>query len=526
MSSAPSEEPSGPAAKYAGRRWWALAALSLGLFMASLDNTILNVALPTLARVLGASTDQLQWTVDAYMVTFAGLLLVAGALVDRWGKKQAFLTGTVLFALFSLFAGLSANSHTLIIARALMGVGAALLTPSTLALVSALFTDAKERTLAFAIWSGANAAGGAAGPLLAGLLLEHFRWGSVFLINVPVALIVVPMGLFALPKLAPKQRLSGLDIVGALLSTTALGMICWAVISAPGLGMFNPLIIGSAIIGVVALMAFIAREHRYRNPILHLSLFGNQRFAVAVAVGGMVTAGGAGALFILTQYLQFSLGYSPLASGLRVLPMAAALGLGALCAPRMIQHLAIKNTVLVGLAAVGLGLAWMGLADVNWTYDMLLPGALLFGFGAGVLNPAATQAVMDALPPASAGVGSATNTAMIQMGSALGVAITGSLLATRYRDVLTSSPVFTQIGTWQRTALDSIAGALRAASELSKPLADQLVILAQRGFVAGMRLGMMSAALAVLVAGTITFLQYPSDYHQRQNANHPRRRQH
>lgn len=225
--------------KHANRRWLALGVLSLALFMASLDNTILNVALPTLARELQATTSQLQWTVDSYQVTFAGLLLVAGAFVDRWGRTKTFITGAAVFGVFSLLAGLAPNAEWLIIFRALMGVGAALLTPSTLALVSAIFRDPKERTLAFAIWSGANAAGGAAGPLLSGILLEHFSWGSIFFINVPVALIIVLVGPFVLQNFHPDSNLQGIDIVGALLSTSALALVCWAVISAPELGLLS-----------------------------------------------------------------------------------------------------------------------------------------------------------------------------------------------------------------------------------------------------------------------------------------------
>jgi len=479
--------------------------------MASLDNTILNVALPTLARELGASTDELQWTVDAYQVTYAGLLLVAGALVDRWGKSRTFLVGAACFGGFSLMAGLVNTTGLLIAARALMGIGAALLAPSTLALVSTQFTERKERTVAFALWSGANGAGGAAGPLLSGILLEHFRWGAIFLINVPVAIGIVVVGLFVLPHSRPKPIPGGVDAPGAILSTLALALVCWAIISAPGLGISSPLILASAAAGVVLMAVFIRWEARVTNPILRLSLFRIRRFSVAVAVSGLVTAGGAGALFVLTQYLQFSLAFTPLETGVRVLPIAAAMLIGAVAAPRLIHTLQLKRTVVVGLTVVAIGFGWMATMTTESTFANLLPGALLFGLGAGVLVPAATQAVMDALPPDAMGAGSATNTAHMQVGSALGVAVIGSIMSARYRGVLTSSEIWEQLGTWQETALQSVAGATHAAGQLSADLAVRLEELAQLGFISGMRLSLAASAAAVLIALIAVAVLYPRD---------------
>lgn len=479
--------------------------------MASLDNTILNVALPTLARELRASTDQLQWTVDAYQVTYAGLLLVAGALVDRWGKTRTFLVGTAVFGAFSLLAGLVNATGPLIWARALMGIGAALLAPSTLALVSTLFTDRRERTTAFAIWSAANGAGGAAGPLLSGILLNHFSWGSIFLINVPIAIGIIVVGLLVLPKSTPRPTPGGVDAAGALLSTAALGLICWAVISAPGLGLTSPLVVGATISGISLLASFVYWESRTANPILRLGLFRNRRFSVAVAVSGLVTAGGAGALFVLTQYLQFSLGFTPLQTGIRVLPIAAAMLLGAISAPRLIGVLRLKHTVLVGLVCVVAGFAWLATTSTASTFTHVLPGALLFGLGAGVLVPAATQAVMDSLPVDATGAGSATNTALMQVGSALGVAVIGSLLAARYRQVLTTSELWPQIGDQQGAAMESVAGALRAAGQLPPEVASQLTDLALQGFVSGMQLSLWVAAASVLLAAILVAILYPRD---------------
>lgn len=493
------------------QRWWALVVLSCGLFMASLDNTILNVALPTLARELQASTDELQWTVDAYQVTYAGLLLVAGALVDRWGKSRTFLVGAVVFGCFSLMAGFAGSIGVLITARALMGVGAALLAPSTLALVSTMFTKPSERTMAFALWSGAIGAGGAAGPLLSGMLLEHFWWGSIFLINVPIAIVITLVGIFALPHTQPHQVPGGVDVPGAVASTLALTVVCWAVISAPGLGIGSPLVVGAFLTGLGLLAVFVLWEARAANPIMRLSLFQIRRFSVAVSVAGMVTGGGAGALFVVTQHLQFSLGYSPLQTGIRIVPLGAALLLGSVTASRLAHLVGLKRTVLLGLALVVAGFGWLASTNAASTFAHLLVGALLFGLGAGLLVPAATQAVMDSLPSDASGAGSATNTAIMQVGSALGVAIIGAILAARYRHVLMASEIWVDLGPWQSTVLDSVAGALRAAEQLPNPQAARLIEVAHQGFLSGMRVSLLASAISVLVPLVVVAVFYPRD---------------
>lgn len=494
------------------RRWWGLGVLTLGLFMASLDNTILNVALPTLSRELEATNDQLQWTVAAYQVTFAGLLLVAGALVDRWGKSRTFLVGTVSFGVFSLMAGLAGTIHLLIAARTLMGVGAALLAPSTLALISSLFANPRERTIAFAVWSGANGAGGAVGPLLSGVLLERFGWGSIFLINVPIAVVVLVVGAVVLPRASPHKIPGGVDAPGAVLSTLALALICWAAISAPGLGVGSPLVVGAMVAGLCLMAGFIYWESRAINPILRLSLFRLRRFSVAVGVSGLVTAGGAGALFVLTQYLQFLLEYTPLETGVRVLPIAVAMLVGALVAPRLIDVFMLKRTVLLGLGLVAVGFGWLATTTTASAYGHLLVGALFFGLGAGVLVPAATQAVMDALPVDATGAGSATNTALMQVGSALGVAVIGSILAARYRGVIMASEIWAQLGDWQTVAVESVAGAMRAAQSLPADAATTLTGLAHQGFVAGMQLSLAVSAASVLAAVIMVGVLYPREH--------------
>lgn len=496
-------------------RWIGLGVLSLGLFLASMDNTVLNVALPTLSRELSASMDELQWTVDSYQVTYAGLLLVAGALVDRWGRTRTFLVGAAVFGAASVLAALAPTTTVLIWARAAMGVGAALLAPSTLALVSQLFTSPRERTTAFALWSAANGAGGAAGPVLSGILLQHFSWSSIFWLNVPVAVLVVGLGWAVLPRTRPVDRGERVDVVGGLCSMVFLVLLCWAVISAPGLGITSPLVIGATISGLGLLGVFLVHERRAPAPVMRLSLFRIKEFAVAVGVAGLVTAGGAGALFVLTQHLQVVLGYTPLETGIRVLPIAGAVLIGSVAAAQIIHRWGLKIAVLGGLALVGGGFAWMATTSMGDGFGYLLPGALAFGLGAGILVPAATQAVMDALPPESTGAGSATNTALMQVGSALGVAVIGSVLAARYRGFLQSSGVLSGLTPDQaRATTESVQAALALSVQLPADLTEAVRQAALTGFVHGMQVGLAVCAGSVLVALLVVGTQYPSDRHR------------
>ncbi|SER95811.1 MFS transporter, DHA2 family, multidrug resistance protein [Propionibacterium cyclohexanicum] len=504
------DEAADPADK---RRWLGLLVLSLALFMASMDNTILNVALPSLARDLRATNDQLQWTVDAYQVTYAGFLLVAGSLVDRWGRTRTFTAGVIAFGICSLGAGLSGNTSLLILARAVTGVGAALLTPSTLALISVLFRKPTERTTAFAIWSAANGAGAAVGPLLSGALLAHFRWGAIFLINVPVAALCL-IGVFLfIPQVAPERADESTDWLGAALSIGGLCVLCWAVISAPGLGIASPPIIVTFLAGLGLMAAFVWWQGRVREPILRLSLFGHRTFAVSVAVSGLVTGGGAGALFVLTQLLQYVLGFTPWQSGLAIMPVALTMLIGAVIAPKALRALGIKRAVLGGLLLVTLGFAWLAATPNEESFAQLLPGALFFGLGAGVLMPAATQAVMDSLPSESEGAGSATNSALMQVGSAMGVAIIGSLLAARYRGAMQTEPLVAALDPQTR---DGVLASVAQAVDLTlDPRYADLLPLVKQSFVSGMRIGLGASAVAVAAATVAVIVFFPSEQDRR-----------
>ncbi|MDQ3306626.1 MAG: MFS transporter, partial [Actinomycetota bacterium] len=308
------------------RRWLALAVLCLSLVLIVLDNTVLNVALPTLVRELGATTTQLQWMVDAYVIVFAGLLLTAGALGDRFGRRRSLQAGLMVFALASGLAALSSTSDQLIGARAVMGLGAAFVMPATLSIIISLFTDPKERARAIAIWAGMAGVGVALGPVVGGWLLEHFWWGSVFLINLPIVALALVSGRLLLPESSDPSH-ARLDVTGAVLSIAGIGALLWAIIEAPVKGWDDPLTIAAFVVAAVLVGGFVWWERRVEHPMLDVGFFADPRFSAASASIALVFFALFGSFFLFTQLLQFVLGYSALEAGLRLLPISLVMGI-------------------------------------------------------------------------------------------------------------------------------------------------------------------------------------------------------
>ncbi|MGH9265709.1 MAG: MFS transporter, partial [Acidimicrobiales bacterium] len=312
------------AAAIHGRRWWTLAVMCLSLMVIGVDNTILNVALPTLVRDLDATTSQLQWIVDSYTLVFAGLLLTAGSLGDRFGRRRALAGGLVIFGLGSVASAVAGSADQLILTRAVMGVGGALIMPATLSIISNVFTVPAERARAIAVWAGFSAMGIAIGPLSGGWLLEHFWWGSVFMVNIPiVALALLGGRLFVPESRDPAPR--GLDPLGAVLSIVGLVALVWAIIEAPVHGWSDPTTLAAFALAAVVLGAFVAWERHTDHPMLDVRFFANPRFTAASTGVTMVFFALFGSAFVQTQYLQFVLGYSALEAGLRVAPIALVL---------------------------------------------------------------------------------------------------------------------------------------------------------------------------------------------------------
>ncbi len=491
-------------------RWLTLAVLCVTLLLVSLDNLILNVALPVIVRTMHASSTELQWIVDAYVIVFAGLLLVLGSLGDRIGRKWVFVVGLAVFAAGSAASAFSGSPHRLIIARACMGIGGAAIMPSSLSILTNVFREPTERARAIGIWSGTTGLGVALGPLAGGWLLARFWWGSVFLINVPIALLGLLAALFLVPNSSnPASKRP--DPGGAVLSMAGMGLFLWGVIEAPNHGWTSPLIIGSLAGGLAVLGAFLVLERRSAHPMLQLEFFGNRHFSAAIGAMAMVIFALFGALFLLTQYLQFSLGYSAYEAGLRVAPVAAVLLVVAPLSSVIVRFIGTKPVVFCGLALIATGLVMLSGVSVHDTYGGILPALFLLGSGAGLSFAPCTESVMGSLPPDLAGIGSATDSTAIQIGGALGVAVLGSLLNTRFQgDVL---PLVAHRGIPASVITlitGSLGGSLAVAHQVGGHLGAALANAARAAFVSGMDLALKVGAGAVSAAALVTLAALPN----------------
>ncbi|MGW5410079.1 MFS transporter [Actinomadura geliboluensis] len=415
------------------RRWQILGVLCLSLFVVVVDNTILNVAIPSLLRELDATTADVQWVIDAYSLVFAGLLITAGSLGDRHGRRRAMLLGFALFGAGSLLAAFAASPAQLVAMRGLMGAGGALLMPGTLSIMAQVFGP-DERAKAFAIWGATSMVGLAAGPTLGGFLLEHFWWGSVFLVNVPVTVVAVAGLLLLVPESrGPRRRL---DVPGAVLSTAGMAALVWAIISGPAHGWTGARTVGGLAAGIAALALFVLWQHRNPEPMLDLRLLRDRNFAGAATMIALFGFALAGMLFALTQLLQFVLGYGPLKAGLALLPVAVAAAVGNGVGASLESRFGARPALVAGFAAVAAGFGALGLTSADGGYAALAAGLTVLGLGAGLGTPPAYSTLMAAVPPEEAGVGSAVNDAGQELGSALGVAVLGSVVSAAYAAAL------------------------------------------------------------------------------------------
>jgi EmrB/QacA subfamily drug resistance transporter len=486
-----------------------MVVLCLSLLIVTLDNTVLNVALPTLVRDLGATSTDLQWIVDAYVLVFAGLLLVSGSVADRFGRKWAFLGGLVAFGACSIWAAFSGSVGMLIAARASMGVGGALIMPSTLALITSMYPETHERQRAFGLWAATTGAGVALGPIIGGLLLAHFSWGSVFLINVPIAVVALVLAVPFVPNSRNPQA-GRPDVLGALLSIGGLGLLLWAIIDAPVHGWSSPTVIGAGISGVAVLAAFVVWERFASQPMLRLSFFRSRTFSVAVISVSMVMFGLFGVLFVLTQFLQFDLGYTALETGIRVLPAAGTIIVVAPFSSLLDRALGGRIVVGAGLLLIAAGLWQISGADVGTTYVGILAGMIMLGVGAALVIPTVTASVMGTLPVEHTGIGAATNSAFLQVGGALGVAVIGSQLSTRYQGQMMSvlAPFHVPAGV-ENVILGSVGAALQVAQREGGMYGSVLAGWARSAFISGMDLALLTGALVAAVAGLLAFIALP-----------------
>jgi len=491
-------------------RWWLLVVLCLSVLVVMLDNSIVNVALPTLSRKLNASTEALQWIVDAYTLPFAGLLLVSGHLGDRLGRRRVLQAGLVLFAVFSVAAAVSRNSAELIAARAAMGAAAALVFPATLAILNNVFTDQKERVMAIGIWSGVSGIGIALGPVIGGVLLEHFDWSSVFYVSVPVAVIALIAGRFLLPE-SKDPKAGRPDPVGAALSVIGIVLLTWSIIEAPGHG-WGSLTTIACLAGSVAILAVFAWwESRRLDPLLDVGLFRNPRFTAASTAISLTFFGLLGFTFMITQYFQVVRGYDPLRGGVVMLPFAAIIVVFAAPAMILMKRVGTKIVVGAGMVLMSGGFVIAAVTPVNANYwHQIIASMALMAAGLAFATGPATEAIMGALPPAKAGVGSAVNDMTREVGALLGVAILGSVLNSVYSSraltALTSLGASHAVGV---RAGGSIVSGLATAAHLPAAARQAATSGVQDAFMTGLHQSSVIAAAVTGLAALIALLFLP-----------------
>jgi EmrB/QacA subfamily drug resistance transporter len=422
-------------------RWWALTAVSLATLMSYLDNNVVNVALPTIEHSLHLGVSGLEWIVSSYLLVLGGLLLVGGRVADVFGRRRMFLAGLAIFTLSSLAAGLAGSADVLIAARAVQGLGAALVMPAGLAIIAATFTNARERAAAIGIWGAVGALGLALGPVIGGLVSQHLHWGWIFLINVPLGVITAAV---AVPSIAESHGRSQaeaesagrrstaalLDIPGLVTSALTLFALTYALIEGQVKGWTSPVIVVAFAIAAVGAMIFLAIESRSQHPMVPLPIFRSAVFSGGLGTMMIWSFGVLGIYFFTSLYLQGILGFSPTKAGLAFVPMALCLAVAAVLSPRVTAVIGGHRTVALGMAIMTVGLVLFARLGAGATFGGLLPGFVLFGLGAGLMNVPLTNAILDDVPTEQAGIASALLNASREIAGLLGVTVIGAVLST------------------------------------------------------------------------------------------------
>jgi len=503
------------------RRWWILVVLALSVFLVVVDNTIVNVALPTLSRDLGASTTELQWIVDAYSLVFAGLLLAAGGLGDRLGRKGTMQIGLIIFAAMSVLGAFATSSGQLIAARGAMGVGAALVFPATLAILTNVFTDPTERAKAIGAWSAVSGMAVAFGPVTGGLLLEHFWWGSIFLVNVPIVAIALLAGWLLVPT-SKDPDAGAFDRVGTITSILAIGLLVFTVIEGPHAGWISARTIGGFIGSAVLLAFFVWYELRRENPLLDVRVFRIARFSAAAGSIAAAFFTLFGFIFIVTQYFQFVRGYSTLSAGLHTLPFAIFAAITAPNAARLALKFGPRRVVGTGLLSMMIGFIIIGFCDADTAYFGPVVISMAFiATGLSLVTSPSTAAVMSSLPKEKAGAGAAVNDTTREVGGTLGVAVVGSVFASVYApkigEFLTKFPQVPADAV--AAAKASMAAAIIVAAQAPDEVRQLFETAASDSFMQGMRLACFVCAGVALVGSIAAFVFLPDL--ESQEAPHP-----
>jgi len=493
-------------------RWRAMIFISISLLVISLDNTILNVALPSISRQLGATASELQWVVDAYVLVFASLLLTMGSLGDKLGRKRALQSGLILFGVGSLWCALAPTTTALIIARAFTGIGGALIMPATLSVLSATFPP-HERARAIAIWAATFGLGVGIGPITGGVLLRFFDWNAVFFVNLPIVTIALIGGYFYIAE-SRDEHAPPIDMAGVVLSISGLFALLFAIIEAGELGWgAQPvwLAFGAA---VILLSLFGWWESHTAHPMLPLIFFRNPSFTVANLSLVLVTFCLLGWTFFLTQYFQSVLNFTPFIAGLAALPVALVLTFVAARSATVAERIGTNRTVALGatLAAIGM-IYWRLIMTADTPYLIFMIGQLIFGTGVGLIISPATNSVMQAVPVHKAGIGSAMNDMTRQLGGALGIAVLGSVANTMYRAEI--EPLLASAGSVpdavREAALHGIQGAHVIAGQLSGSLGETLISTSNHAFLAGIYQAQMVAIVALISVAVLAMRYLPAE---------------
>lgn len=461
------------------RRWWALLVLCLSLLIIVMANTALTVAAPDMTRDLGLSSADLQWVIDGYTVPYAALMLLLGAIGDKYSRRGALVLGLLVFGGGAVFGYLADSSATVIAARAVMGVGAALIMPATLSLLAATFPRA-ERAKAITLWTATAGLAIAAGPVVAGALLRDHGWASTFLINVPVAAVAI-VGAFVLVPPSKAGHHDRIDYVGGLLSVLWTGALVYMIIEGPHFG-WHAKAVGAAVVAGAGLIAFVLWELRHPRPILDVRRFAGRRFAGSNLAVALFFLAVFGAFYYLTQHLQFVLGYDALETGVRMLPLAGAVFAGSALTGYLTPRVGMKWTVSAGMVAGTTALALLTRVDAGSTYGDFVAPLVILGLAIGLALSPCTDAIMGSFPESELGVGGAVNDTSLELGGSLGIALLGSLLATSYGDHLADATAGSKL---PASALDTAQDSVGAGYAVAQGIGEQARQAAARARQAG-----------------------------------------
>lgn len=488
-----------------------LAAVCLAAFAINIDTTVVNVALPTLTRQLGAGTRDLQWIVDAYNLAFASLVLAAGSLGDRYGRRPALIAGLLGFAAASTAGALCSSPGGLIAARFAMGAFAALIFPTTLSVITNTFTDRGERAKAVGIWGAVTGLGVAVGPVVGGLLLSRFNWPSVFVGLVPVALLAAAVVWRVVPE-SRDPAAPPIDRAGLVTATIAISTLVYTIIEAPGRGWGSPASIAGFAVAVAMTVVFIAIERRREHPMLDVGLFRNRAFSAASVSISVAFFALFGFIFLITQYMQFVRGWDSLSTGARILPVALSIGASSVIGANLAGRVGTRGIVVAGLTLLGGSFLWISQMGVGAPYEVIILQMVMMGTGLGLTTAPATESILSVLPPAKAGVGSAVNDATREAGGTLGVAIIGSVYTSIYAAGLVHGGAARLPEHLLHLAQSSVGAGYAVAARVPAALHEPVSSSVQSAFMNGLHVGCMVAA-GVCWAGAIAATALPGARH-------------